>query len=179
MTPAAVLAEIGRHPIRTLVWHWNWKSAVCSATSRGLVFCAVNLSVGPEAGLRALATEFCLRFATAGFYGAITQALSTSRPAWAGSLAALVVLPLVAHTVEFLVHTTAGTSRVRDGIAASVLFTVVTTAFNTFAMRRGLLTVGLGSRSFWGDLHALPRAVVEFAGALPRAIGRLRRTGEA
>jgi hypothetical protein len=176
MTSAAVLAEIARHPVRSLVWRWNWKSAACSAATRGFVFCSVNLAAGPDAALRALLTEFALRGATAGFYGAITQALSGARPAWAGSLSAIVILPLLAHTAEFLVHRLAGTERLGASIGTSVAFTAVTTLFNSFAMRHGVLTVGEHSRSFGDDLRVLPRTLAEFITAVPRALLRLRRT---
>lgn len=139
---------------------------------RGLVFCLVNLSAGPEAGLRAMATEFALRGATAGFYGAITQALCRATPAWAGSLSAAVLLPTVAHTAEYLVHRAAGTPLLAQSIVASVAFTVLATLFNTFAMRRGLLIVGPGSRSLMADLRALPATAADFAAAVPRTVWR-------
>jgi hypothetical protein len=176
MTLASVLVELGAHPVRTIVLRWNWKSAACSATTRGLVFFAVNLGAGPVAGARALLTEFCLRGATAGFYGAITQALSTAAPVWAGSVAALVILPTIAHSAEFVVHHLAGTARLGQSVGASVVFTAVTTLFNTFAMRRGVLVVGADGRSFIDDLRALPGTVLAFVAVVPRAIWSLRRT---
>ncbi len=179
MRLTTVLAEIVLHPVRTLVRRWNWKSAACSATTRAVAFCAVNLAAGPVAGARAFLTEFCLRGATAGFYGAITQAFSMATPPWAASLAALVALPILAHSVEFVVHSLAGTARLGASIGASVVFTGVTTLFNTFAMRRGILVVGAGSRPFLDDLRELPRAVLAFLTIVPRVVSRVGRTGEA
>ena len=172
MTLGVVLADLVRHPVENLVHRWNWKAALCSATVRGLIFWAVNASAGPAAGLQALATEFCLRGTMSGFYGAITQALSRVTPAWAGSLCAVVLLPVIAHTAEFVVHGLAGTPLLGESIMASVALTMFTTFFNTFAMRRGVLTVGPDSRSLKADILALPATVVAFTVVVARALWR-------
>ena len=174
-----MLSTLVRHPLRAVVARWNWKSAFLSALSRGSLFCSVNLAAGPEAGLHALLVEFALRGGTAGFYGAITQALSGARPAWAASAVAIVLVPIVAHTAEFLVHSAAGTARLGTSILASVAFTVTTTLFNLFAMRRGVLTVGRGSRSLPEDLRLLPGVILSFVSVVPRAMWRPRRANVA
>jgi hypothetical protein len=179
MTVARILLDVIRHPGLNLIGRWNWKAAMCSAASRGLVFCLVNLPSGPAAGIRALVTEFVLRGATAGFYGAVTQSLSGAQPAWTGTVCAVVLLPLVAHSAEFLAHSAAGTTRLGASIAASVTFTVLTTLFNTFAMRRGVLTVGPDSGSFIDDLRALPRVMAAFLAVVPRALRRATGSGAA
>src|SRR5205807_9410121 len=72
-----------RYPVRYLVRLWNWKSALLSSLFRGLLFLFVNLLAGWPAAVRAMSTELALRFATSGFYGAITEAFSAARPVWA------------------------------------------------------------------------------------------------
>jgi hypothetical protein len=159
-TLRAALGEMVRHPVRHLWRRWNYKSAITSAAARGLLFFATNLSAGSAAATSALATEFWFRFATAGFYGALTQSLRHVEPARTGLIAAMVILPLVAHTIEYAIHSWRGTANLGLSIAVSVCFTTVSTAFNWFAMRHGLLIVGeRGSRSLWADLRAVPRLI--------------------
>ena len=105
---------------------------------------------------------------------AATQSFSGARPAWAASLAALLFLPALAHGIEFIVHWLAGTVLLRQSIAASVFFTVAATAFNLFAMRRNVLTVGRDSQSLIDDLRQLPGTILAFSTTLPRALLRLR-----
>jgi hypothetical protein len=109
----------------------------------------------------------------------VTQALSGARPVWASSAVAIVLLPVVAHSAEFLVHQAAGTPRLGSSIFASVMFTVSTTMFNLYAMRRGVLTVGHDSRSLREDVRRLPAVIVSFITLVPRALWRLRWTREA
>ena len=87
-------------------------------------------------------TEFLFRFATSGFYGALTQAFRRVEPARTGMIAAMVILPLLAHTLEFIVHWWRGTANLGLSITVSLCFTAVSTSFNLFAMRRGVLIVG-------------------------------------
>jgi hypothetical protein len=116
----------------------------------------------------AFVTEFCFRFATAGFYGALTQAFRRVEPALRGTIAALVVVPGIAHVLEFLVHWARGTPELAASIGASIVFTVLSTSFNLFAMRRGALVVGQGSDSLVADLRRMPRLIVSFLGAAAR-----------
>jgi hypothetical protein len=90
---------------------------------------------------------------------------------------ALAVLPALGHTAEFLVHRAAGTPRLTGSIAASVVFSVITTAFNLFAMRRGTLIVGEGQRTLWQDLRHVPVLIGDFVGSGVRACVRRRRRG--
>ena len=144
---------------------WNYKSAVLSALVRAPVFFAANLSAGADAALAAFVTEFVFRFATAGFYGALTQAFRRVEPALHGTVAAVVVLPTVAHTLEFAVHWLRGTPELAVSIAASIAFTALSTAFNLFAMRRGALIAGEGGASLLADLRRMPRLVLSFLAA--------------
>ena len=156
---------------------WNWKSAVTSATGRALLFFAVNRGAGVDAGLAALQTEFVFRVVTSGFYESLTQALSRLRPARTGMLLALLVLPVVSHGLELLVHWQRGTARLGASLAASVSVTVISTAFNVFAMRHGVMTVGPGSASLASDLRRTPALLASFAVTLARGVAQWWRRG--
>jgi hypothetical protein len=137
---------------------WNWKSALVSATCRAALFCAMNASAGLGPAARAMAVEFCFRAVASGYLGRLTQRLCHVRPRWLP----LACLPILGHLGEFLVHSTAGTPRLGASIVASVAFSVLTTAFNLFVMRRGVLIVGAGQQSLAADLRLLPRLIVTF-----------------
>jgi hypothetical protein len=138
-----------------------------SAALRAPLFLLANWPAGQEAALAAGATEFWFRFVTAGFYGAMTEAFSrlrTPRSTWA----ALLVVPGIAHVMEFLVHTWRGTPIIGPAIAASIALTIVSTSFNLFAMRRGALLSGDGCRPLREDLREIPRLVMMCVGVLLR-----------
>lgn len=129
---------------------------------RATLFFITNLVAGIDAALAAMALEFGFRFATSGFYGALTQAFRSVRPSALGTTLALIGLPLIAHSLEFIVHRWRGTPALAASIGVSVLFTIVSTAFNLFAMRRGLLIVGAGGRPLRQDLREMPRTLAQF-----------------
>lgn len=142
---------------------WNWKAALLSAATRGLLFFAVNATAGPEAGLRALATEFVFRAGASGLLGSLTQSLSGVEPPWRAAIAALLLLPAAGHLAEYAVHSAAGTPRLTASVAVSVAFTCVSTLFQLFAMRRGVLIAGPRGQSLDDDLRSLPGIVGLFA----------------
>jgi hypothetical protein len=158
----AVVRWIVMHPWEAIGRRWNYKSAVLSALCRGALFFATNLSAGLDAAAAAFLTELGFRFATAGFYGALTQAFRRVDPPAHGTAAALVALPGVAHSLEWVVHRWRGTPELAASIAASLVFTALSTAFNLFAMRRGVLIVGEGGGSLLADLRRMPRLMVSF-----------------
>jgi hypothetical protein len=169
-TVCAALRALVCHPVDRLLRRWNWKSALMSSVCRALIFLAANLPAGKHAALSAMLTEFLFRALASGFYGALTQAFRFARPVWLATLTAMVLLPATAHLLEFVVHSTAGTERLAASIAASVAFSVVTTLFNLFAMRRGALIVGEGRATVAEDLRRMPRLIVAFCRAGARAI---------
>jgi hypothetical protein len=152
-----VLRSLARHPRRELLARWNWKSALLSACLRGPLFLLVNLRSGRSDAVRAMAVELLFVASTNGIYGAITQALAEAEPAAAAILATMVVVPALAHTLELVVHTIAGTPDAAHAVGISLLVSVVSAAFNAYAMRRGVLTVGGRSASLASDLRRLPR----------------------
>jgi hypothetical protein len=102
---------------------------------------------------------------------ALTQTFSRARRPWI----ALLILPALGHAGEFIVHWSAGTPRLGASVAASVAFSVLTTSFNVFAMRRGALVVGDGAQSLLSDLRRLPRLFASFAVAGARIPATLLR----
>ena len=156
------VALIATHPWRYVGSRWNYKSAVMSSLIRASLFFAMNLSAGLMAAVAAMGVEFFFRFLTAGFYGALTQAFRRVQPERAATIAVMIALPLIGHSLEFGVHWTRGTPRLGESLAASVLLTAVSTAFNLFAMRRGVLIVGEGSRSLVNDLLTMPTVMAAF-----------------
>lgn len=151
---------------------WNYKTAILSALVRGAIFFVTTATAGLAAAAAAMAAEFGFRFLTAGFYGALTQWFRRVEPALLGTAGAIVVLPVVAHSLEFIVHSWRGTPNLATGMAASIAFTCVSTAFNLFAMRRGALIIGDGRQSLLQDLRAMPRLVVLFVAAAARMCTR-------
>lgn len=162
LSASAVLWLIARHPWRYVARRWNYKSAAMSSLVRAALFFTVNLAAGFDAALAAMAVEFLFRFATAGFYGALTQAFRRVEPERTATLTAMVVLPFVGHSLELLVHWSRATPHLAESILASVALTALSTAFNLFAMRRGALIVGDGSRPLLHDLIEMPTLIASF-----------------
>lgn len=157
-----VLTLVVRHPWRYVARRWNYKSAAMSSLIRAALFFAVNLSAGIGAAVGAMGAEFAFRFVTAGFYGALTQAFRRAEPERAATLAVVVLLPLAGHALELALHWSRGTPRLAESIMASVALTALSTAFNLFAMRRGALIIGDGSRSLAQDLTRMPSLLASF-----------------
>lgn len=171
-TIGGVLGALARHPWEMLGRRWNYKSATLSALIRAGLFFATNLAAGLEAAIAAATTEVVFRLATAGFYGALTQAFRHVEPRSAATVTVMVLLPLVAHTLELAVHAVRGTPALAASISVSVVFTAVSTAFNLFAMRQGVLIVGKGRRSLIEDLCAMPRLFALFFTTVVRSCVR-------
>jgi hypothetical protein len=167
-----VLRWMAFHPWEALGRRWNYKAAILSSTLRASLFAATNLSAGGDAASSAMITEFCFRFATSGFYGAMTQAFRRVASARTGTVVALMVVPLIAHSLEFVVHWGRGTVVLGPSIAVSILFTGLSTTFNLFAMRHGALIVGRGRQSLWSDLAAMPRLLALFVTTAARSVAR-------
>jgi hypothetical protein len=162
---SAILADVLRHPVRHFITNWNWKASLTSAICRGVIFYALNTPAGLDWATRAMVTEFAFRAAASGVLGSLTQALRFGQPRYA----ALLILPGIGHLAEYIVHRQAGTPRLAASVIASIAFSVLTTAFNLFAMRRGVLIVGPGRQSLRADLARLPALIVAFvAAAVPR-----------
>ena len=169
---AAAFFRLLRDPFSVLVKRWNWKSAVLSSLFRAAIFFFANLAAGLPAALAAMQTELFFRAISSGFYGALTESFREAEPPWAATLAVAVCLPFANHSIEFLVHWMRGTRKLVPSILSSVGFTLLSTLFNFYAMRRGALVVGAGRRSLAQDLRSMPRLLLEFVLVIPRSIRR-------
>lgn len=175
VTLVSVVRTLLTRPRDVLIRRWNWKSALLSSAIRATLFFLTNLPAGWRAAVTAAGAELVFRGATSGFYGAMTEAFAPVSPAWAGALAATALVPAVSHTLEFLVHFLRGTPKLASSVIASMLFTAISTSFNLFAMRRGLLIVGEGRRSIRSDLLQMPALLGEFGVALVRPRSTMAR----
>lgn len=162
LTVRQVLQSLLRHPIQLLIVRWNWKAAIMSSLIRASIFFVANVSVGVDAALAAMNTEFLYRACTAGFYAALTQSFRHARPAWQATLTAMVLLPLVSHSIELLIHWWRGTPKLAVSILASACFTALSTAYNLFAMRHGALIVGQDASTLGEDLRRTPAILWKF-----------------
>jgi hypothetical protein len=171
-TVGTVFRRLLLHPGTYLVRRWNWKATALASILRSMIFLVSTLKAGWRAGLSAMLAEFIYRAITSGFWGAITQAFEEASPAWLGSLCALIVVPLVSHTLELIVHLLRGTPHLFAATASSVVFTVLSTVFNLYAMQHGALKSGAGASSFTSDLRRMPLLIERFVMAVPNAIWR-------
>ncbi|HLN00337.1 MAG TPA: hypothetical protein VK335_13690 [Bryobacteraceae bacterium] len=173
MTVAGAFLHLVRNPGDLLVRRWNWKSAVLSPLFRSQIFLAVNLRAGWKAALGAMAAEFAYRSVAAGFCGALTQAFRGAEPAWMAGFAVAILLPLLSHSIELLIHWLRGTPNLWASMAASAGFTAISTVFNWYAMRKGVFVVGEGSASLAADLRRIPRILWEFVILGPVTLRRI------
>jgi len=120
-----------------------------------------------RAAFGAMAAEWMYRAIASGFYGAITQHISEVEPEWEAAVCLIILLPLSSHSIEFLVHWLRHTPDLKTSIVSSISFTVISTLFNFYAMRRGAMVVGANAASIAADLRAMPRVIAGFVAAGP------------
>jgi hypothetical protein len=177
MTVRDAAMALIRHPIRIVVARWHWKSAIFSGLVRGVLFFSTNLTAGIPTAMRAAAVESAMVVPLVGVLGACVQAFSDAEPPWAATLVTAVLIPALAQTTELAVHWTVRTPQLGSSLLASLMLSVWSTAFSLFAMRRGVLVVGRGSRSLGDDLKSLPRMLADFVLCIPRLFGARRNAG--
>jgi hypothetical protein len=153
---------------------WNWKSAVISAAMRGPIFFFATLSLGLRAAAIALLLDASFRTVLAGFMGALTQAVRYIQPTWIPALIVVVGMPVVNHTIEYFVHR----HNMKLGLAMgiSIGFSMISGAFELFAMRRGTLVVTEHSQSLGHDILRFPKLVADFVMTAVRALLRIEHT---
>lgn len=156
-----VLRHLIGNPL-AIIGRWNWKSALLSALIRGSIFFMTNLGEGTAAALNAFAIESSFYIVTAGFYGGIIESFRRVQPYWQAVVTVTVLVPLINHSLEFLLHWIGGTRRIAIGVAVSLVFSLFSANFNLFIMSRGTLIVGTGREPLWRDLVRIPRLVIEF-----------------
>ena len=179
MSPRTAVLRLVTSPHEVLVRRWNWKSALSSSLIRGTIFLCANLTSGWRAAAGAMFAEWAYRALTSGFYGAITELLGEVEPEWQGSMLAAFFLVLLPHSLELAVHWLRHTPHLKASIISSVIFTIFSTLFNLYSMRRGLLIVGAHRRPFLDDLRAMPRAIAGFCAVIPIWLWRNARSREA
>jgi hypothetical protein len=161
-TIGSAVKRIIMQPWTVFVRHWNWKAAVLSAGTRGLLFC-IAVIPGGMGDLRGVSIEIVFRILLGGCWGSLMQAFRRARPAWvAGSLVA-VILPAGAHTVEFAALKAGGATQIKSGMTVSVILSVVSLGVNFSLMRRGLMLTGEGAPSLACDFRRLPAALRDCA----------------
>jgi len=160
--------EILRHPFRTLVLNWNWKSAIISSVLRAPIFFAAYLATkqGFRMALGAMAIQFIFRAVTGGTNGSIIQSFSKVEPAWHAVVTIPFILTIVMHVGEWILQSSydsvTGTTGKTTAVLISIMASVVSGGFNLFAMRRGILLVKDESQqSFWRDIKQMPWIVFE------------------
>lgn len=187
-----VFRNLIAHPGQ-IIRRYNWKSAIIGALLRASFYFGVYKASNENwiVTLGAVAVEFILRFTMSGITGALLQSFRKAEPAWLATLVAMVMFPVIGHTLEYVSHylqesafssvfgVEASHSR-QNAFRVSVMFSVLSAIFNLFVMRRGAFLVGAGSetRSFGADLKRVPLLVVEFAMFIPSEIYNFLRRGK-
>jgi hypothetical protein len=152
---------------------WNWKSAVLSISMRTPVFMTVAATMGGRAMAFAALIDISFRTVVAGFSGALTQYLSTTKRRRLAALTVVVFVPAGSQAAESLIHWGAGTPHLTIALAVSGGMTMASSAFDLYAMRRGIFVVGAESAGLTDDLLRLPALI---RGALLAALRRPAHT---
>jgi hypothetical protein len=117
-----VLRNLCCDPVRYFIRRWSGKSAILSSAVRSALFSVANIGAGLPAARSAFLTDFLFRAATAGFYGALTQAFRDIRPVRTGTLTEMIGALTVGHGSQSLT---------RDMCAIPALFTAFTKISHT------------------------------------------------
>jgi hypothetical protein len=170
------IGEIVFHPVRTLVPTWSWKAAAMSAALRAATFFATNLRAGRYDAVRAMLVEAVFAVFASGLMGAVSQRLRLAHPLWATALVVWLAMPFTMLLAQFGVHKLAGTPHLGTGLAVSFVFAAIASSFSWYAMRNGALLGGDASTSLVHDVRHLPRIIVNYVLAVPRALlGRAKQ----
>lgn len=164
-----VFRELLRHPLRAIIFRWNWKAAVLSALLRAPIFFFTYIfkKEGLKVAIGAAIAQSIFRIIFGGVNGSIIQAFSKVEPAWHAVLTVPIILAIFSHLVEFSVQTVydnqTGVNGKGKAITVSVIVSAISAIFNLFAMRRGALLVKDESQqSIWRDLKRMPWLAFEF-----------------
>jgi hypothetical protein len=169
------LRDIVVHPLRTLVPAWSWKAAGLSALLRAATFFATNLKAGHYDAVRAGLVEAVFAVFAAGTMGAVSQKLRLARPVWATGLVVWIAMPLTMLLAQFGVHKLAKTPYLGMGLALSFCLAAIASSFSWYAMRKGALLGGESETSMGHDVRHLPKIVLDYLLAVPRALMRKGR----
>jgi len=153
-----------------LVLLWNWKAAVLSATLRGPIYFTAALQKGWSVALVTLLLEASFCALGVGLYNALVQMLKDAEPQWLTVTLLAVVFPGSLQSLEYLMHWLRGTPHLRIASIISLGASGISTLFNWYAMRRGVMLVGAEGRGFFADLRQMPMVFLRFILALPQWI---------
>jgi hypothetical protein len=165
-TVGKVISNLCLRPRQYIFQRWNWKAALLSAIVRASIFFFANLTAGQSAAVAAMIREFLFRSIASGFYGGMTESFRNAKPRWAATLVVLVTMPFLNHSAEFLLHWLLGTPNLKTSMIASVGFTILSTGFNLYAMRREVLTTRQNCRGLGEDLKMIPGLLISFSVAI-------------
>jgi len=164
------LLLIVRHPLRSLMPVWSWKSACISALLRAATFFLTNLRAGRFDAVRAGLVEAVFAIFAAGLMGAVSQRLRLAQPAWKTALVVWLAMPFAMLLAQFGVHRMAGTPHLGTGLIASFCFAAIASSFSWYAMRQGVLLGGDAETSLYHDVRHLPRVILNYILVVPRAL---------
>jgi hypothetical protein len=165
VTVSEVIREWWSAPLRNTIRRWNWKAAVWSGIYRAPAFFGASLEAGLSRALVAGAAEFGFRMLVSGVCGALTQALRHARPRGAAALILLVGIPAVTQLLEWLMHVLLQTPNVKTAVWISLAMTVLSSSFNWYSMRQGVLLSGGEGGTFLHDLRRMPGIIAGFIAA--------------
>lgn len=187
-----VWASILQNPAQ-LVRRWNYKSAIFSGLFRAPIFFVTYLQFAGKnrsfrdtllLALGAAAAQFAYRFISAGIIGSLIQSFRRVEPAWQALVTIMLLIPAISHTLELIVqhsyaYATGTTQHTDEAIVRSICLSIISSLFNLFAMRRGILLVGTDEdrKSLWGDIKHIPVVIVEFVAFIPIEICKMIRRG--
>jgi len=157
-----VVHELLRHPVRSFIEGWNWKAAVLSGVLRVPIYVITTARSGWQAATLAGFVEAVFTAGAAGVYASFTEAVRFAEPQSTVGFLLLVVLPAVMLLFDSLFHYVMRTPHLVAGVTASIVVSVLSSAFNWYSMRRGTLLVGSEARSFAADILALPILIAKF-----------------
>lgn len=133
-----------------------------SAGFRAAIFLLASIKSHHAGRAGGVVAEALFGAVSAGFFGSLTQALRFAEPEWLADLMLAGLFPLAFQVGDFFFHAALGTQVFRIGMISSAAFTVFSSAFNLYIMRRGTLLVGEEGEPFSKDLSALPRLALMF-----------------
>ncbi len=158
-----VFKFIFTHPLAIFPGRWNWKAATLSSVMRGSIYFFTHISLGLRAALSAMSVEFVFRALNSGVSASVAQSFRKARPKWLATICVMVMLPAYGHTVEYTLHTINGDQNRNKSILVSISFSVVSSLFNLFMMRRNAMLVNDPQQQrFVTDLKRMPILAAKF-----------------
>jgi hypothetical protein len=152
--------------LAALLRNWNWKAAILSASWRTPIFILTTMKYGWRRMSLAASIEIVYRMVSSGFFACIIQSFRSAKPTWHSLSIVAILIPVATLAADGAIHHVMGTPNLKTGIALSFALTVIVSLFTWHGMSRGVLIVGNGSRSFVGDLRALPAVIIGFPAEL-------------